>query len=48
MATRSDLFEVVEGGEDDVMTSSNQTHGCQQLQNQSLGPEEQIHTNIYI
>lgn len=35
-----DLFEAVEGGEDDVMASSHQTHGRQQLQHQRLRPEE--------
>jgi len=35
------LFEAVEGGEDDVMTASHQAHGRQQLQNQSFCPEEQ-------
>lgn len=38
----TDLFEVVKGGEDDVMTSSHQTHGRQQLQHQSFSPEKTI------
>lgn len=38
----TDLFEVVKGGEDDVMTSSHQTHGRQQLQHQSFSPEKMI------
>lgn len=38
---QSDLFDVVEGGEDDVVASSHQTHGRQQLQNQSFGPDNQ-------
>lgn len=42
----SDLFEVVEGSEDDIVTSSHQTHGCQQLQHQSFGPEKEIYINI--
>lgn len=42
----ADLFEVVKGGQDDVMTSSHQTHGSQQLQHQSFGPakESRFHT----
>lgn len=32
------LFEVVESGQDDLVASSDQTHGSQQLQDQSFGP----------
>lgn len=32
------LFEVVKGRENDVMTSSDKTHGGKQLQHESFGP----------
>lgn len=33
------LFEVVEGQENDVVAPPHQAHCCQQLQNQRFGPE---------
>lgn len=42
MQMSSDLFKVVKGREDDVMASSHQTHGGQQLQHQSFGSAKDI------
>lgn len=32
------LFKIVKGRENDVVSSSDETHGSQQLQNKSFGP----------
>lgn len=40
------LFEVVEGGQDDVMAASHQANRRQQLQHQGFGPEK--HSDIYL
>lgn len=34
----SHLFKIVKGRENDVVSSSDETHGSQQLQNKSFGP----------
>ncbi len=42
------LFEMVKSSKDDLVSSSDQTHSGQQLQNQGFGPAECKQKDIYI